>query len=217
MQDIIMIGSGGCMRELVWQILEDNKYSNKWKVAGYIDREDLKAGEELYVGNFLVPYLGDDGYLLDSQKDMNVVISVGSSALRMELAKKYLTNPHLCFPNIILDSACVCNDLEIGKGCIVAMDARISTNVKIGDFVFMNTGSMICHDGMIGDFVTLSPGSRVAGNVSIGEGTQLGMNAAIIQRLYIGNHVTVGAGATVIRNVEDSCTVVGVPAGKVGG
>lgn len=215
MIDIVMVGSGGCMRELVWQILEDNKYPDRWNITGYIDNEIPKTGEGLCVGRSHVPYLGDDDYLLKSRRDINVVVSVGSSALRAKLARRYLANPHLHFPNIILGSTCLCDDLEIGQGCIITMDARVSTNVKIGDFVFMNTGSMVCHDSVIRNYVTLGPGSRVAGAVMIGEGTELGMNAAVIQCLDIGSHVMVGAGAVVIRNVEDGCTVVGVPAGKV--
>ena len=38
MQDIILVGSGGCMREIVWQIQERNKSAENWNILGYVDR-----------------------------------------------------------------------------------------------------------------------------------------------------------------------------------
>ncbi len=214
--DVIMVGSGGCMRELAWQMLEDNKSGGRWNITGYVDKEPPKGGSRLQVGDAVIPYLGDDGYLMDAGRDLNVVLSVGASAARARIAQGYLKNPHLHFPNIILGSAVTCSDLEAGMGCVIAMDARVSTNVKMGDFVFMNTGSMACHDSEIGSYVTLGPRSQLAGAVRIGGRSEVGMNATVIQCLTIGENVTVGAGAAVIRDVENDCTVAGVPARKVG-
>lgn len=216
MIEIVMIGSGGCMRELVWQILEDSKITNNWNVVGYVDNKQPENGKGLEVGGVHIPYLGNDDYLLKTKRDINVVLSIGNSKLRAEIANKYSQNPHLRFPNVILNSACVCEDLSIGQGCIITMDACVSTNVVMGDFVFMNTGSLICHDGMVGSYVTLGPRAQLAGAVIVGDNSEVGMNATIIQCLKIGCNVIVGAGATVIRNVDSDCTVVGVPARKVG-
>lgn len=216
MTDIIMIGAGGCMRELTWQILEDSKKTNRWNIIGYVDDKSPEFGDKIDVGGFDVPYLGDDRYLLNSHNDINVVLSVGSSKLRSKIVNQYFKNKHLHFPNIILKSAYVCKDLKIGQGCIIAMDARVSTNVTMGNFVFMNTGSLVCHDSILGDYVTFSPRSQIAGSVAVGNNVEIGMNATIIQNLKIGNNVIVGAGATVVRDVENDCTVIGVPARKVG-
>lgn len=38
MQDIILVGSGGCMREIVWQMQEQNKSTENWNILGYVDR-----------------------------------------------------------------------------------------------------------------------------------------------------------------------------------
>lgn len=215
MNDIVMVGSGGCMRELAWQILEDNKKINKWNIIGYVDNIPPSDSCGLNIGNYHIPYLGDDNYLLKADHNINVVISIGNSQVRAKVASKYLTNKNLHFPCIVLDNACVCEDSRMGQGCIVAMDARISTNTKMGEFVFMNTGSILCHDSEVGDYVTFSPRSQVAGMVTIGDKTEIGMNATVIQCLKIGSNVIIGAGATVIREVENNCTVVGVPARKV--
>ena len=215
MMDIVMIGSGGCMRELAWQVFEDNKRLKRWNIIGYVDTKPPVLGNSLKIGDFLIPYLGDDNYLLKVEYDMNIIMSVGSSMLRRKIAQKYQNNSHLLFPNLILNSAIVSKDLKMGRGCIITMDVRVSTNVSMGNFVFMNTGTMVCHDSVVGDYVTFAPRSQVAGAVSVGKDTEIGMNATIIQNLNIGNNVIVGAGTVLIGDIEDNSTVVGVPARKV--
>ena len=101
------------------------------------------------------------------------------------------------------------------KGCIISMDARISTNVTLGSFVFMNTGSKVCHDGKLGNYVTLSPDVTLAGNVVVGDNTEIGMGANVIQGITIGTNTVIGAGSVVVRDVDDYCKAAGVPAKKI--
>ena len=35
MTEIILVGAGGCMRELAWQIMESNRIEEKWKIVGF--------------------------------------------------------------------------------------------------------------------------------------------------------------------------------------
>lgn len=215
--EIILVGAGGCMRELVWQMQEQNKQGLIWDIKGFVDRDKPENGKSVCVGQQEIPYLGDDTYLENIQHDVQVAIAVGSPMLRKKIADKFGKNTHIHFPNVILGNTFVCEDVKMGKGCIVSMDSRISTNVKLGDFVFMNTGSMVCHDGKIGDFVTLSPDVKLAGNVSVGACTDIGIGTKVIQETKIGEHVIVGAGSVVIRDMESHITAVGVPARKIRG
>ena len=88
----------------------------------------------------------------------------------------------------------------------------MSTNVHIGDFVFLNMESMICHDGIVGDFSTLAPRATMAGNVKVGAGCYLGISSTCIQGIELGDGVTVGGGAMVVKDIPAGLTVVGVPA-----
>lgn len=212
MQDIVLIGAGGCMRELVWQIQELNKVKPTWNVLGYVDYVEPENGSHLNVGNSKIYYWGTDDILLNREEDINVAICVGSPKIREKIVSKLMCNPKIHFPNLILSNTYICNDLKIGKGCILSMDARISTNVTIGDFVFLNTGAKICHDGSIGDYVTLSPDVKLAGNVTIGRSTEVGIGATVIQGIKIGENVVIGAGATVVKDIPKECVAVGVPA-----
>ena len=203
---IILAGSGGCMRELAWQMPD-------WQILGYVDITPPE--HPVTIGNRTIPYLGNDDFLLQQTRDINVAIAVGDPALRQKIAQKLQTNPHIHFPNLILHGAEVCSDVKLGQGCIISMDARVSTNVRMGDFVFLNIGAMVCHDGRLGDFVTLAPDVKLAGAVHIGRHCDIGLGTKVIQGLTIADYVRTGAGALVVRDVEEAGTVVGVPARKI--
>lgn len=212
-EKLILVGSGGCMRELLWQIEELNKHQKRWDVLGYVD---VSASDEVVrVGEKEYPYLGNDEYLLNAKESINAAICVGSPVIRRKIAEKLQKNPYIQFPNLILGDVRICDDVQMGKGCIISMDVRISTNVQMGDFVFLNLGSGICHDGRIGDFVTLSPDVRLAGNVAVEDGCDIGLGAKVIQGIHIGKDSIVGAGSVVVRDIDGHCTAVGVPAKKI--
>lgn len=215
MTNLILAGSGGCMRELVWQIAEQNKVSSLWNIAGYVDCNEPENGSGITVGESIIPYLGNDDYLMSKKEPVNVVICVGAPHLRRKLAQKYRSNPAIRFPSLVLGDVKVCGDVHMGTGCIVSMDARISTNVILGDFVFMNTGSMVCHDGILGDFVTLSPDVKLAGAVKVGSGSDIGMGTKVIQGICIGENVVAGAGSVIVRDIPAGSKVAGVPAGDI--
>jgi sugar O-acyltransferase (sialic acid O-acetyltransferase NeuD family) len=215
MKAIVFAGAGGCMRELVWQIQEMNRGGKDLSIAGYVDCKKPENGRGVTVGGVNIPYLGDDDFLLEKKSDTDVVISAGLPVLRKKIADKLKANPLLHFPSLILGNTVVCDDVILGEGCIVSMDARISTNVSIGDFVFLNTGSKICHDGKIGDFVTLGPNAVLAGGVTVGADSEIGLGAKVKQGIVIGKNAVVGAGGVVVRDVESDCTVVGIPAKQI--
>ncbi len=233
-RDLALVGSGGCMREILWQICEGQKGSDgagsrienggeegclAWNVIGYVDLApcDWRGSSEITVGTMRCPYLGDDDYLLSVRRELDVALCVGEPDLRKKIAEKLQKNPMLRFPNLILGGAKVCADVVMGKGCILSMDSRVSTNVRLGDFVFLNIGAMVCHDGNIGDFATLSPDVKLAGQVTVGSQCSLGMGTKVIQGVAVGGHAVVGAGSVVIRDVAPGAKVAGVPARRIDG
>lgn len=198
------------MRELLWQIEELNRSRDIWEILGYADISP--QSETVCVGGKEYPYLGTDEELLARREETDVIISTGSASLRRRIAGVLEKNPQLKFPNLILTNTNICSDVRMGKGNIISMDCRISTNVSIGNFVFLNMGAVVCHDGILEDYVTLSPDVRLAGNVSVGTGSELGIGTRVMQGIRIGTETVIGGGSMVIRDVPDACTAVGVPA-----
>ena len=214
-RDLILVGSGGCMRELVWQIQELNKSKPEWNIVGYIDRIPREKGMSVSIGLEELPCLGDDNYLLNQSRQVNVAICVGSPDVRKKIVQKLSQNSFITYPNLILGDTKICKDVKLGKGCIVSMGVCLSTNVTIKDFVFFNTGSMVCHDGYIENYVTLGPDVKLAGAVTVGANSELGIGAKVIQGVYIGANAIVGAGAVVVDDIKGNGTFVGVPAHQV--
>ena len=213
-QDLVLIGAGGCMRELLWQIEELNDKELVWNVIGYVDKQPYQSGNtfDISVGDIYCPYLGDDEYLLSFQQATNVAISVGEPELRKKIAQKLMNNSKLKFPNLIMGDTRICQDMKIGQGCIVSMGCRVSTNVVLGDFVFLNIDSLICHDGKVGNFSTLSPNVKIAGRVTIGNECMIGLGSKVKQEVTIGDRVIAGAGSVIVKDIESDCIVAGIPA-----
>lgn len=212
MQDLILVGSGGCMRELFFQIEELNKEKPTWNVIGFVDEYYDFSDEHVKRVQKKCPYLGKDEILLNAEKELNVAVCVGESLLRKKIVNKLKKNPNLHFPSIVLSNVKIAEDVKLGEGCIVSMGAVVSTGAVLGNFVFLNMDTMICHEGVLGDFVTLSPRVGLAGNVTIGEETEIGMAATVIQGIAVGERTIVAAGAVVVKNIESDVMAAGVPA-----
>lgn len=207
MQDMILIGSGGCMRELLYQIQNLNKAQPTWNVLGFVDREPAEVAG--------CDYLGDDDWLLHYDKEAAVCISVQESAIRERLAELYHKNPRLFFPVIRMLHTEVADSTEVGEGTILCEHVKITNDGVVGKFGFFNIGSQIHHEARIGDFVTVAGNATIAGNVTLESGCYIGMGANLIQGIKIGKGSVIGAGGVVIRDIPDNVTAVGVPAGIV--
>ena len=216
MQSLVLVGSGGGMQELLWQIMEYNKRNSAdraWNVLGYVDTEPAPKG--INAGGGVCLYLGNDEFLLNAASTVNVAICVGSAQLREKLVTKYKQNLNIKYPNLILSDVKMCDNVQLGEGCIISMDCVLSTEVCLGNFVFLNMGVTLCHQGKVGDFTTLSPYAKMAGNVTIGRRCDIGMGTMVIQGKTIGDDVVTGAGSVVVTDIVSNCTAVGVPAKKI--
>lgn len=204
MEDMILIGSGGCMRELLYQFQNLNQVRPAWNILGFVDKSSAEVPG--------CSYLGDDDWLLQYDRRAAVCISVQEPALRMQLAEHYRKNPALYFPVVRMLHAEVADSTKLGEGTILCEHVKITNDGNIGRFGFFNIGAQIHHEVQIGDYVTVAPNATVAGNVSFGDGCYIGMGANVIQGVCIGKGSVIGAGSAVIRNIPKDATAVGVPA-----
>lgn len=204
-RDIAIIGTGGMAREVRW-VIEESKNNDQWNILGWVSKE--KPGT-LIAG---LPVLGDDDWLLERDKPIDVVVSVGSGALRKKIVSYLKQNPNISFPSIIADSAEISNYVRIGEGAIIMNKSLLTVDITVGDFFLCNYGCTVGHDCRFEDYVTLNPGARLSGDVHVCEGATIGVGASIKQQLKIGKESFVGAGVVVVKDVDDNITVVGVPA-----
>ncbi len=100
----------------------------------------------------------------------------------------------------------------IGAGCSIMTGVVITNDVQIGEGTLVNLNATIGHDTKVGAYCDIMPGVNISGNVSIGDFCNIGTGSVILPKVKIGNYVTVGAGAVVNKDVPDNTTVIGIPA-----
>ena len=201
MNDLVIVGNSGLAHEFRWIIDRINNLEYRWNFLGFID---VDTNNDNVIGN--------DDFLINYDKEINVVLGVGSPEIRARLYNNYLSNNHILFPNIIDPSVQMSSSINMGIGNVICAGSILTVDITIGNFNVINLDCTVGHESVLDDFITLNPSVNVSGNVNIGSFSNIGTGTNIIQGISIGERVTIGAGAAVIRCIEDNHTAVGVPA-----
>lgn len=201
MRDIVIVGNGGFAREVRALLERCNEISAIWNIVGFVDNG--KSGAEI---------VGDDIFLIDYKKPLDVVIAIGNGYIRKSIVERYKQNSKLSFPTVIDPSVLQLNKADIGEGNIICAGSILTVDIVIGNFNIINLDCTIGHDAVIGDYATINPGVHVSGNVHVGDSANIGTGTQIIQGVEIGHDTIVGAGAVVNKTLPSGCTAVGVPA-----
>ena len=201
MQELFIYGCGGVGNEIAEHIMNNPSY----KLKGFIDdNSQIRKCMGFPSWTF-------EEVLKMSNKDINVIISIGEPDIRRKLSEKLEKNG---FNEITVDLSEHYNSdfSTVGQGTLLHHGSYISVNSKIGKSCLINKDSLVGHDCIIGDCTVLSPRVTLGGNVTVGDNTYIGTGALIRNGINIGNNVIVGMGAVVIKDVEDDSVVVGNPA-----
>ncbi|RON06748.1 acetyltransferase [Pseudomonas brassicacearum] len=156
--------------------------------------------------------VGDTSLLIEQLSNYDgVVVAIGHNSIRKakldELARMGAPLVSLVHP-----AATVSRRATVGLGSVVFAGVVVNVDAVIGQGAILNTGCSVDHDCVLGECVHVSPGARLAGGVQVGNLSWIGIGASVRQLIRIGAGVTVGAGAVAVSDVEDSVTVLGVPA-----
>ncbi len=209
MKKLVIVGSGGFAREVLWLIEDINKSAGgsdmPYSVLGFISTDAVSHIQGL-------PVLGDDAWAFENlDPSVRFVLAVGDSTLRAKLALDY--QQHGLHPlRLVHPSALMSDEVQLGGGAIVCAGAVLTVNIQIGAFCVVNLNSTIGHDCRLGDFVTLHPGVHLSGGAEVGDLSILGTGAVVLPGIKIGDHSIVGAGAVVTEDLEGNATYMGIPA-----
>jgi len=184
--------------------------SNDTKVEAYFE-----ANEKEY-NPYNLSYKGIDSpeQISSIKEEMDFFIGIGDNNIRRKIYENLAEHKDI-YANAIHSSAVLANNVQLGKGIMIAANAVINPLAQIGTGVICNTGSIIEHECKVGDFAHIGPGAVLCGNVRVGSGSFIGANAVVKQGVKIGTNVMVGAGSVVINDIEDNQTVVGNPSRKL--
>ena len=102
---------------------------------------------------------------------------------------------------------------NIGKSFII--DARISTNVSIGNYTYIDAQTVIGHDVSIGDFCHIGVGVTIGGNCTLEAGVTVHSGAIIGANVTIHRDSIIGAGAVILRDVSAKSKIIAPAAIKI--
>lgn len=161
-----------------------------------------------------------EDYAVELHKEgYSFAIGIGEPKIRKKIYEKF---PNYHYPNLIHPKATLgyLQDKLIEKsiGNIITAGVVITNNVEIGNFNIFNLNTTVGHDCIIKNYISVMPSVNVSGNVEINDEVFIGVGAVILQgksaedKLFIGRSAVIGASSLVTKNIDDYCTVVGVPA-----
>lgn len=147
-------------------------------------------------------------------KGYGFILGIGDNLIRTEIAELVIEKKEKLL-RVTHPATTISKNVEIGVGTFIAPHVSINALSRIGNFVILNTHSVIEHECVIEDGVHIAPGAVLAGNVKVGKRSFIGANAVIKEGVTIGADVLVGAGSTIIRNIENGKKVVGNPGREI--
>jgi acetyltransferase EpsM len=112
-------------------------------------------------------------------------------------------------------SCCVGRNVVIGDGSMLCPNVTISSDVKIGRGVLVNSSSGVGHNCEVGDYSALLGHVALNGGCDVGSDVVIGAGATIHPGRRVGDGALIGIGSTVISHVPPGVTVLGNPARRI--
>ncbi len=203
---IVVWGASGFARKVADILTSTGRYD----IVGFIDDTAPERKGETFCGKKV---LGGRDVLAEVRADgtPNLAFGFGNCHARMRLFREALAMG-FALPAVTHASAVVAEDAVLGAGCLVAAGTVLEPNCKLGDCVFINTGSSIGHDDVISEGTHICPGVTVAGCTTIGRLCWVGVGSTVINHIQIGSGTFVGAGSLVVKDLPEGVVAFGSPA-----
>lgn len=203
LKDALIVSAGGFGRSVYNMMQSDVANGVVWNVVGFLDnRAELAAGTPL-------PVLGDPlTWQVKSHEEF--LCALGEPAQRRRFAAPLLAQ------GAIFMSLCTglhkAIGVTMGAGCLFEPEVRMGVDTHLGDFVFVQSTSVIGYEVWIGDYTTIGSFVFVGGGARIGSDVIIHPHATILPRVTVGDGAIIGAGAVVMADVPPGVTMIGNPA-----
>lgn len=207
-KDLIIVGAGGCGREVLQCVKDVNKAESRWNILGFIN--DIEDALDNYECDYSIIGTIEEWIPKDNQE---FVCAIADPFGKESVVKK-LKKRGAVFTSVIHPTAYVSEYVEMGEGVIVYPYANISVNCKVGNFITLLRAAL-GHDVEVDDYCTISSYCILGGSVKLEKRVFLGSHVVIIPHKKIGTEAVVGAGSVVMTNVRPGYHVIGNPAKKM--
>ena len=203
--DIVLVGAGGCAREVLQWICDINAISPTYHIKGFIadDRDTAFNGVTC---DYPIIDTIENYQPLPNER---LVCSLGSPRGKHIVVDKLKARGGI-FETIVHPTAIVCGDVTLGKGCIVYPYTIIGPGTQLGEFVLLmsSTGT----DSHIHSYSTVSSYCYIGHKTKIGHDCFLSSHVVLQDHVALGDRVSVGAGSCVVADSGDDLHLFGNPA-----
>lgn len=210
MENLIIIGAGGCGREVLQWARDINRAVPTWNIKGFLD-DDPNALQEKPCG---LTILGSPGRY-EVEPDDVFVCAIGNGVLRKKVIEN-LESRGAQFVSVIHPTAVVADTAVLGKSTVLYPFSLISDNARLGDCCIINMYSSVAHDAVLGEYCTVSAHCDITGMCTVGDRVFMGSGARMVPGVKIGSDVFICAGSTVMSRIKEGMKVIGIPAKRAG-
>ena len=208
MKDIIILGATVFGREVLQWIKDINAVKPTWNIKGFLD-DNLNALEGYPCDYRLLGTIKD----WSPSENEEFVFAIASPKVK-ELLASILKSKGAKFAHVVHPTSIIGEFCKIGEGLVVTPRAKISPNVKIGNFVTI-LGCGIGHDAEIGDFTTICGNCAINGHCKLGERVFVATSAVVAPSRRIGDDAYIAMGSMVMTHVKSNTKVMGNPAKRI--
>ena len=198
MMRLALIGT----KEFSEQIISFANKTGEYDFVGYFD--DLVETGTIINGKPVFVKVEDaiDMY----KKGLIDCIFEGIGYTRFDLREYYynLLQGKVPFANIIMPTAKIASDVKLGEGLFVGEGTKIDKGCEIGNNVFIHGSSTIGHDNAVGSHTYFSGRFNSAGFATIGKRCFFGICTCVSDHITICDDVWIGLACVVAKNIKES-------------
>ncbi len=198
MKKLAIIGT----KEFAEQITDFAIQTGQFEVVGYYDNVEPK-------GNIVNdrPVLGSVVDSIKGYQDKEFdEIFIGVGYTRFDLREQFYEQlkGKVPFANIIMPSAKIGKNVELGEGVFVGEGTKIDRGCEIGNNVFIHGSSTIGHENVVGSHTYFSGRFNSAGFATIGKRCFFGICTCVSDHITICDDVWIGLACVVAKNIKES-------------
>lgn len=209
MKKLVIIGAGGCGREVLQWARDINEKKPTWGSFEFID-DNLEA---LNGKNCDVPLNKKiQGY--KPEKDADYICCIANSNIRKNIVESF-ESFGANFVSIIHPTAVIADNCKIGNASVIYPYAIVSDNADIEKGCIINMYSSVAHDSVVGEYSTVSAHCDITGMCKVGKFVFMGTSSQMIPSSRIGDNAYICAGSMVMGRVKENTKVMGNPARKL--
>lgn len=206
----MIAGAGDFAREVLWNCSDLPAEHREWQEICFLDDNVEAARARLQQHHVDLPVIATICDFSPSQQDV-LICTIADPRAKLAACERLLARGGR-FINVVHPSVAVGPGATFGRGVIITRSSFVSVDVRVGDFVTINSYSTCGHDAVLEDGCTLSAHCDVTGHAHLERGVFLGSHAAVMPSVRVGAFAKVAAGSIAFRNVKAGETVIGVPA-----